>query len=135
MGYGQEGCLNSRDGRADAQRRRWFTGISAIVLFVILTGCPGPGEGRKAEAAFARAQPIIDALARCNEVRGEYPDRLDALVPDYLPESTLELRSEYPFEYRRTEESYELSFRYVGPGMNECVFAPERERWDCSGYF
>ena len=40
----------------------------------------------------------------------------------------------YPLEYSADGMSYKLRFRYVGPGMNVCVYTPE-EKWRCSGYY
>jgi hypothetical protein len=41
----------------------------------------------------------------------------------------------YPLEYRRDGTDFILSFRYAGPGMNECRYASVVRRWRCSGYF
>jgi hypothetical protein len=40
----------------------------------------------------------------------------------------------YPLTYRRVSDSYELSFSYVGPGMNTCTYSPA-VGWKCSGYY
>jgi hypothetical protein len=116
-------------------RRRLWTLAAATTL---LAACPAPGEGPKAERGFRRAAPVIEALDRYREQRGSYPERLEQLVPDFLPAAALAVpgtpQERYPLEYAREEGGYVLTFRYVGPGMNHCDYRP-RARWDCGGHF
>jgi hypothetical protein len=32
-------------------------------------------------------------------------------------------------------DSYDLEFRYVGPGMNYCHYSPTSADWKCGGYY
>jgi hypothetical protein len=41
----------------------------------------------------------------------------------------------YPLGYRRAGGEYELSFRYAGPGMNECTYRSAAAAWRCHGDF
>jgi hypothetical protein len=112
--------------------------ILALTLCA-LAACEPPGKGPKAERGYRRAEPVIAALERYRQARGAYPDSLPMLVPALLPDSALRIpqreQERYPFEYHRTPEGYELGFRYVGPGMNECTYASRDKRWNCHGYF
>lgn len=107
-----------------------------ILLLLSLNGCPPPGKGPRAERGYEAAAPVIDALERHLQERGAYPDSLPQLVPAFLPDSALrEPHPGYPLRYRRTPDGYALTFRYTGPGMNECTWTPRSREWDCSGYF
>ena len=94
--------------------------------------CPAPGKGPKAERGYAQAQPIIGALSAYHRANNTYPRSLAQLVPAYLDSASFRA----PIEYRALESGdYEVSFRYVGPGMNECVYRASSRRWSCSGWF
>ena len=109
-----------------------------LACVLVMLACTPPGKGPKANRGYARATPVIGALERFRAERGTYPESLRELVPDYMRAEALatpEHRHErYPWEYRRTSEGYELAFRYVGPGMNRCIYAPAAG-WRCSGYY
>ena len=85
----------------------------------------------KAEEGFRNAAPLVGALADYRDRQHHYPDSLEQLVPTYLTKADLQL----PYVYRRIGEDFELSFTYVGPGMNECRFRASRKTWACSGHF
>ena len=110
--------------------------IPLAALF--LCACPAPGKGPRAERGFERARPVIEALDRYRAERGAYPDRLEQLVPEFLPAAALAVpraaKEGYPLEYARQDSTYRLTFRYVGPGMNHCQYQPGA-RWRCGGYF
>jgi hypothetical protein len=94
---------------------------------------PPPGVGPKAEQGYQACAPFIDGLARYHEQHGAYPESLAALAPasqtDVSPvDGPIEIA------YRVTDTSYQLEFRYTGPGMNICTFTPEIG-WHCTGYF
>ncbi len=113
-------------------------GYALAMVSISLLACTSPGEGAKAERGYQRSDPVIAALAEFHEDRGQYPDSLTELVPDYLRADALETPSapqeNYPLEYRRLDHSYELSFRYAGPGMNRCTYSPLSD-WQCRGWF
>lgn len=125
--------------------RRWVVMVVVGLAALSLAACdtlawrfseifsPPPGEGRKAERGYAAAAPVIDALAAYHAGRQDYPVSLDELVPDYLP-AIPQPEEMPPLSYVRTEQSYELAFQYVGPGMNRCTYTPEA-KWDCMGYY
>jgi hypothetical protein len=109
-------------------------------MSLVLGACGDPpGKGPKAERGYQRSAPIIAALERYRAERGQYPDSLRMLVPRYLPERALRVpdhpQEHYPLQYQRTATGFELTFRYVGPGMNECTYTPVAKKWDCGGYF
>ena len=110
-------------------------GLAAMSAFLI--ACPAPGEGAKAARGYQRAEPILAALDRYHTAMRGYPLSLEALVPQYLDSLALvppKALQEYPFEYARSDTSYELSFRYVGPGMNRCTYRSAARKWICNGY-
>jgi hypothetical protein len=92
-----------------------------------------PGVGEKSERGYAVCDPVIKALEQYQADKGEYPETLTELVPQYLSEVPTEVNDE-PISYTKTDESFSLSFRYAGPGMNTCTFTPE-DKWHCTGYF
>lgn len=118
---------------------RIATSASVFLGALLLGACPGPGAGPVAERGYQRGAPVIAALERYRGERGTYPDSLRQLVPSFLPDGALRVpdrnRERYPLQYRRTAEGYELAFRYSGPGMNTCRYAPSTARWKCNGYF
>jgi hypothetical protein len=111
----------------------------AVMLSFAVVGCDDPGEGPKAARGYARAEPVINALAAFQRREHHYPDSLVQLVPAFLPDSALAVptaaQERYPFEYRRDSGEFILTFRYVGPGMNRCSFTTPIRRWRCSGYY
>ena len=119
--------------------RRTAIATAVLLIPLLLTACPAPGEGPLAERGYRRGAPVIAALERYRSERGAYPDSLRQLVPAFLPDSALRVpdrdRERYPLEYQRTADGYELGFRYAGPGMNTCSYTPSTARWKCSGYF
>ena len=116
-----------------------------ILLFALLTlagtACwgPAPGQGDKAERGYRRAEPIIAALDSFRNTRHTYPHSLAGLVPRWLPGSALapprRSQENYPWVYTRSDTAYSLEFRYVGPGMNECVYTVPHRRWSFAGRF
>lgn len=92
-----------------------------------------PGVGEKAERGYAVCDPIIASLEQYKAEKGAYPDLLTELVPDYLPEIPTEVNDQ-PINYTKSDESYSLSFYYIGPGMNTCTYTPE-DKWKCSGAY
>lgn len=102
-----------------------------ILLTVVLGGChlygPPPGEGEKAEHYYMKARPIIEALDKYYGVHGAYPATLDELRPRFLGEV------DWPSNmYESAGASFELWFRYEGPGINTCVYRPSAD-WQCKG--
>ena|SRR5690606_11965802 len=113
--------------------KRWVLILAVGLVTISLAGCEKPGEGRKAEQGYAAAAPVIEALAAYHTDHQAYPETLDALIPDYLA-AIPQPEAMPPLDYAPTGPSYELTFEYVGPGMNRCVYTPE-DGWRCSGYF
>lgn len=109
--------------------------LCLAVLLLLLAGCEKPGEGAKAEMGYKLARPVIAALDKYRQAEGRYPGDLQALVPAYM--DPVPTGPDLPrLDYRLTSEgaSYELTFRYVGPGMNVCNYTPG-PGWNCYGYY
>ena len=109
-----------------------------VLLPLLSIACDAPGRGAKAQDGYRRAAPVLSALAAYYRDSGSYPRTLPQLIPQYLGVDALAIpkpaQEAYPLEYARTGPSYRLTFRYVGPGVNKCVFQPST-RWVCSGRF
>ncbi|MEO8028855.1 MAG: hypothetical protein ABI823_20410 [Bryobacteraceae bacterium] len=124
-------------------RRRTFAAILTSMILsagaVCLTSCTAPGAGAKAEAGYANARPVIAALEKYHETHKEYPATLNDLVPLELADSAAKTPDGKPvsefFEYKKSGPSYQLQFRYSGPGMNRCVYTPEAAKWECAGHY
>ena len=110
----------------------------SIALFFAMCAGGEIGESGKNRLAKAYGEPVIAALARYHADSASYPFALPQLVPLYLSAEALRAPELpplcYPFEYRGAGETYQLSARYVGPGMNECRYAPAAG-WSCDGHF
>jgi hypothetical protein len=78
---------------------------------------------RAAMEAIDRGQATLEltqltaALAVYRAEHNEYPDRLDQLVPDVLPQLPLDLYHDKPFVYQRTADGYLLYS--CGPNGND----------------
>jgi hypothetical protein len=112
--------------------------LLAIVILIlacntILPTDEPPGVGDKAEHGYSVSNQIINALEQFRIETGEYPESLEELVPNYLSAIPTEVNDQ-PITYQKTEESFSLIFRYIGPGMNTCTYTPE-EKWQCSGAY
>jgi len=111
---------------------------AAAAALLLLAACDPPGKGPRAERGYRRAEPVIQALAAYRAAHGAFPDSLAELVPAHLSAGALAVprapRESYPLQYRRTGAGYELTFRYAGPGMNECTWRVPPGEWECGGY-
>ena len=113
-------------------RGRFVTRFRLGLLCVVIATCPAPGKGPKAARGYAQARPIINALAAYHRAHNDYPGEVSTLVPGYLDSVAFHA----PIEYRRlTSDDYEVSFRYVGPGRNDCTYRASVRVWSCSGLF
>jgi len=76
---------------------------------------------------------IVDAIETYKKLNGTYPDRLDQLVPDFLPEKPV---TEFPFAttrfvYHLQEEGFSLEF-FAGETMKSaCSAGPRRSITRC----
>lgn len=110
---------------------------SAALLLGLAAACTPPGKGPKAERGYRRSAVVIEALARYRAARGDYPDSLAQLAPRWIAPAALEppVQAPYPFEYMHTDDGYLLTFRYSGPGMNDCEYSQPPGKWRCGGHF
>ena len=109
------------------------SGVSAVWWFAC--GQP-PGKGRRANAGYRAAEPVIVALNSYYRDRKAYPGALADLTPQYL-DSIPSIFTDSPQNptYEATDSTYTLTFRYTGPGMNECSYSPSGKDWICHGYY
>lgn len=114
---------------------------AALLMQLLLTGCPAPGQGAKAEQWYRRAEPIIGAIERFKKEQGSYPASLAALPADWLPQKSAHDERPsitYGFHYVLRDGAFELTFGYAGPGVNRCTYHSatlEGKPWRCSGYY
>jgi hypothetical protein len=110
-----------------------------LACCVVTAACEHPGEGAKAERGYARGKIVIAAIDSFQRARGDWPDSLPELLPDFADSSALVVPSapqeRYPFEFGHEGDGYRLTFTYVGPGMNHCTYASDTKNWDCHGYY
>jgi len=114
--------------------------FAALTAFTIVTACSSPGEGASADLGRQQAARIVSAIAAYKAESNALPATLEALVPGHLARADLALVSgagtAYPYEYHVTSiDSFELTFRYSGPGINRCTFESRRGSWHCEGYY
>ena len=127
--------------RVSLMRGRKLCVAIIVVLWsaVLLQACHPPGEGPRADAGYKKSEEIIKAIDSYRAVSGRYPTQLSDLVPRFLSTNDLTLRaaenSEYPFKYIVSETGYELTFRYSGPGVNDCTYSSATKKWSCRGRY
>jgi hypothetical protein len=126
--------------------------LYAACLALCITSCGIPaGKGRKAEAGYRAAAPVIAALETYHEKRGCYPADLHQLVPEFLPDDHALLHRgrvqplnspgktafipPREFGYQSLADDYILSFSYTGPGMNRCWYDSKTRTWSAHGYY
>lgn len=125
----------------------WCRAAGVLSLLWMLSACgPPPGVGRDAELGYSASQPVIEALEAYKTQRGEYPRELRDLAAGFLA-TIPEGPQHRALQYRRVGDSYKLTFKYAGPGMNKCTYSPRRHvleqlpgeltkaGWVCSGYY
>ena len=133
-------------------RTSFTTRLIVGCLALCMTSCwTPPGKGWKAEAGYRAAAPVIVALEKFYEERGQYPAHLHELVPAYLPDTKALLYRgrvqplnppgvsasipQQEFGYHLDGDSYGLSFSYTGPGMNRCWYDSNTRTWSARGYY
>src|SRR5712691_11118039 len=109
-----------------------LSSTACFLAIAALSGCPAPGKGPKAEAGYQRAAPVLAALEAYHAQHHNYPDSLAQLIAANLAQSTLLTAA---VEYRHTGDDFQLSFRYFGPGVNDCTYLGSERQWSCSGHF
>ena len=130
-------------------------GLLAGCFALCATSCGTPaGEGRKANAGYKAAVPVIAALEKFQRDHGRYPLNLNDLVPVYLPAEALlshgGLQPTYSpraaataegwdndprFGYTEDSDHYVLEFSYTGPGMNTCWYDSKTKQWNAHGHY
>ena len=112
-------------------------GALATIPLLYLGMCAMPaGAGRCAADGYRRADPILRALEKYRTRFATYPDSLQQLVPTFLSASALAgPESTHPFHLSRVADAFVLSFKYVGPGMNECQYPSKTKKWTCGGSY
>jgi hypothetical protein len=74
---------------------------------------------------------IIEAIDKYYEEKGQYPDILDDLIPDYLSEIP-HTPSGQAFEYTLNYDIYMLLFKSSTKRGANCAFGKRQSFWDCS---
>ena len=82
----------------------------------------------------AKSKPLIAAIERYHNYRGEYPESLEDLIPEFIstiPETKISTKSDYMY-YKEKEGGYQLTIRFQGKFLNQATFTYEPERKDKS---
>ena len=118
-------------------KRTVLTVASALVgVLFLVSGASGSGSGSPAEAevraAISRAAPLLEALERCRVARGDYPQYLDELTPEFLaaiPTASSAGGSNVPFVYERGERSFEIFFLPASSGGKHLLLYGSRGKY------
>lgn len=112
----------------------------AIATLLTLGGCqvltgPTPAENAKDRDLMRKAEPIIAAVENFRIAHGQYPKRLDELVPRYIADQS----TFTPFRYGVWKGEYSLDFSYVTgmlgfQSITQCTYDPKEKKWKCGGY-
>lgn len=103
--------------------------FSACVSTTTTVDSSNPGSGKSAARGFTTSEPVISALERYKDQKGNYPGSIKELYPNYMTIIPKTLNG-YPLEYKRDKQDYRLSFRYKEDRLNECAYTPEA-KWQC----
>ena len=93
-----------------------------------------PGEGDLAKKGYENAKPIIEALEKYRQEKGDYPKSLPELKPQYLADIPLDENNQsYKYFQKAETKSYSLSFNYdaSGIGICKCEYSPDTKKWSC----
>jgi hypothetical protein len=118
-------------------KRTALTVAAALVgVLFLVSGASGSGSGSKTEAevrsGISRAAPLLEALERYRAARGDYPQYLDALIPEFLaaiPTASSDSGSNVPFVYSRGERSFEIFFLPASSGGRHFVLYGSRGKY------
>ena len=115
--------------------------VLILSALACIAGCEAPGEGPKADAGRELGAKVLVALGKYRADHRRLPDQLTDLNPKYLDFRPKELGKSdsegIQFSYRpKPDGTFELSFRYFGPGVNNCHYQYGSSKgWTCSGYY
>lgn len=118
-------------------KTHFFSVLFLVISMTIFNTQCGekPGKGERAEKGYENAKPIIEALEKYKQAKGDYPKTLIELTPTYLDKLPLDESNEnYKYIYKADTKTYVLSFNYDGPGLGicECNYYPEKKQWFCN---
>ena len=112
--------------------------LAAMLALMLVTACQvPPGTGPLAELGFARCADISKALDAYKAERGQFPDHLGLLVPEFLDEVSFNdsgVRTSY---WKSPEGDYRLEFTYaagVSIGITKCTLKSDDRVWSCYSY-
>ena len=109
--------------------------LVTVVLFNASSCFEKPGEGKKAKKGYEACAPVIVALDSFYKINNSYPDSLQLLIPHYISALPKQVNA-YALGYTMVDSgnSFSLGFNYTGPGVNKCIYTPEK-KWSCSGHY
>jgi hypothetical protein len=86
-----------------------------------------------AQEAFRRYDAVVVGLDQYESRVGQYPRRLDDLVPGQLPSLPPPPDGVSPLQYERTPDGYTLSFTFYTTCAHDCV-RKAGKGWTCHSY-
>lgn len=109
-------------------------GLEAFFRHKSFAGLLLPGLGnvqrRAAKAqAFAHQAALACALERYHRAHGQFPETLDALVPQFLEKVAHDVVTEQPLQYRRAEDGQFILYS-VGWDMRDDGGTPGKDKGD-----
>jgi hypothetical protein len=103
-----------------------------FALLLMLSACMSKVKAEESmKKNQVQAQDLIKAINTYHQQRGQLPEQLDVLVPDYLNELPVTIENQ-EFAYNTVDVAdYHLCF-YIPRTKNwGCCYIHRLERWDC----
>ena len=129
---------------SDTKRKLSPLGRLVLVLlavggFLILAVCAYlcfvfyAADAASLEQGRENASELLLALEKYRQDKGEYPQEMGALVPDYLSDIPRSApRYEYSYKACANGSGYILYFRLTGANDEWCGYSTGTEEWKCT---
>lgn len=114
--------------------------IIGMMIFTFIVGCSANNvyESRSSYG-FMELSRIEEALASFKKLKGEYPQNLKELFPEYIDDipylpKDMGFYSTISYEKSGRGQGYRLSFKFGPPGLTVCSSTDSNERV-CEGFY
>ncbi len=111
---------------------------SLLVLcfsFLLIIGCTiwQPGEDPKGKTLISEATQVVESLKIYEKEKGELPEKLEMLIPEYISESS-EIVKYLIYSSDKREIALTYSPSWPKLGQNICSTSIDEVEWECIGY-